>query len=111
MKSPESMQQLEELFHDAVGLDPQERADFIARIRNSHPDYAAAVESLIAAHERPDGLIDSPAYEVGAESIGNAQPALVVGQIVGHYQIVAPLGKGGMGEVYLASDAKLDRKV
>jgi len=36
---------------------------------------------------------------------------LVAGQVVGHYQVIAPLGKGGMGEVYLASDAKLDRKV
>src|SRR6266404_7791671 len=111
MKSPESMQQLEELFHEAVGLDPQERADFMARIRTSNPDFAAAVESLIAAHERPDGLLNSPAYEVDAESIATVQPALVVGQVVGHYQIVAPLGKGGMGEVYLASDAKLGRKV
>src|SRR5882762_5678456 len=111
MKSPESMQQLEELFHDAVGLDPQERADFIARIRTSNPDFAAALEALIAAHERPDGLLDSPAYEVHAESIANAQPALVAGQIVGHYQIIAPLGKGGMGEVYLANDATLERKV
>jgi serine/threonine protein kinase len=30
---------------------------------------------------------------------------------VGHYQVIKPLGKGGMGEVYLASDAKLDGKV
>jgi serine/threonine-protein kinase len=30
---------------------------------------------------------------------------------VGRYQAIAPLGKGGMGEVYLASDTQLDRKV
>ena len=28
-----------------------------------------------------------------------------------HYEILAPLGKGGMGEVYLAHDARLDRQV
>ncbi|HZI86482.1 MAG TPA: serine/threonine-protein kinase, partial [Pyrinomonadaceae bacterium] len=70
-----------------------------------------AVESLIAAHERPDGFIDSPAYEAVADVIAEKKPALVAGQVVGHYQIIAPLGKGGMGEVYLASDTKLDRKV
>ena len=34
MNTPESMQQLEELFHEAVGLEPPERADFMARVRN-----------------------------------------------------------------------------
>lgn len=111
MNTPESMQQLEELFHEAVGLEPSERAEFMSRARKSNPQLAAAVESLIAAHEQPDSLIDSPAFEAAAEMIADTQPALVAGQVVGHYQIVAPLGKGGMGEVYLASDAKLDRRV
>ena len=111
MQTPESMQQLEELFHEAAGLGPQERADLMARVRDSNPELAAAVASLIAAHERPEGLIDSPAYEAVADTIAKTKPALEVGQVVGHYQIIAPLGKGGMGEVYLASDTKLDRKV
>ncbi len=111
METPESMQQLEELFHEAAGLGPQERADFMARVRDSSPALAVAVESLIAAHERPDSLMDVPAHEAAAEMIAETQPALVAGQIVGHYQMVAPLGKGGMGEVYLANDTKLDRKV
>src|SRR5438552_17453692 len=109
MKTPESMQRLEELFHEAVRLGPQERADFIARLRGSNPELATAVESLVAAHEGPDRPIDSPAHEAVAELSANAQLALVVGQVVGHYQIIAPLGKGGMGEVYLANDAKLGR--
>ncbi|CAN5578676.1 hypothetical protein BH20ACI3_BH20ACI3_39540 [soil metagenome] len=111
METPESMQQLEELFHELEGLKPDERADFMARIRDSNPELVAKLESLIAAHEQPDSLIDAPAYEAAAEMIEEAPPALVAGQVVGHYQIVAPLGKGGMGEVYLASDTKLDRKV
>ncbi|MBA3356843.1 MAG: serine/threonine protein kinase, partial [Pyrinomonadaceae bacterium] len=111
METPESMQQLEKLFHEAAGLGPRERSDFMARVRDSNPELVVELESLIAAHERPDGFIDSPVYETAAESIAKAQPALVAGQVVGHYQIIAPLGKGGMGEVYLASDTKLDRKV
>lgn len=111
MKTPESMQRLEELFHEAVGLGPQERADFMARVQDADPELVAAVESLIAAHEGPDSLLDAPAYEAAAELIAETQPALVAGQVVGHYQVIAPLGKGGMGEVYLASDARLDRNV
>ena len=111
MKSPQDMMQLEELFHEAVGLEPRERADFIARVRASRPELATEVEALIAAHERPDNLVDAPAFEVAAEMIADSKPALVVGQVVGHYQILASIGKGGMGEVYLARDKTLDRKV
>lgn len=111
MKTPESMRRLEELFHEAVELEPQQRGDFMARIRDSNPELVSELASLISAHERPDGFIDSPAFEAAAEAIADTRPVLVAGQIIGHYQIVAPLGKGGMGEVYLATDTKLDRKV
>jgi serine/threonine-protein kinase len=37
--------------------------------------------------------------------------ALSTGTSLGHYEIRSQIGKGGMGEVYLAQDAKLDRRV
>ena len=111
MDTPESMQRLEELFHDAVGLDPQKRADFMARVREGNPELAAAVESLIAAHEEPDGLLDSPAYEAAAELIAaiaaGARRRAGRGTLSGHRSS----RKRRMGEVYLASDTQLDRQV
>ena len=36
---------------------------------------------------------------------------LSTGTKLGPYEILSPIGKGGMGEVFLARDSKLDREV
>jgi serine/threonine protein kinase/Tol biopolymer transport system component len=41
------------------------------------------------------------------KSTSSPQP----GQVISHYQIVRAIGRGGMGEVYLAEDLKLGRRV
>ena len=38
-------------------------------------------------------------------------PAPAIGQCLGPYQLVSPIGKGGMGEVWKGRDTRLNRDV
>ena len=42
---------------------------------------------------------------------GGGSHDAMIGRLLGHYQVEARLGRGGMGEVYLARDTRLGRKV
>ena len=111
MKSPEHWERVEDLFHAALKLEPSERAAFLDEVGASDPELLAEVESLIAAHEMEGSFIDSPAYDATTELVAPTQADSRLGRSVGRYCIVAPLGKGAMGDVYLAEDSTLRRKV
>src|SRR5262249_38412554 len=53
----------------------------------------------------------SPGFEVVAERRTEDRTSAIIGESIGHYQIEALIGVGGMGEVYLARDEQLERKV
>src|SRR5262249_35865338 len=52
-----------------------------------------------------------PAMEVAAQLIATERRAIKPDQFIGAYQIITQLGAGGMGEVFLAQDTRLGRKV
>src|SRR5258705_744816 len=109
--TPERWRKVKDLFHSALERESNHRALFLDEACAGDVLLRREVESLIASHERTGSFIDSPAYEVGAELLTDDQTETLVGQRIAHYEILALLGSGGMGEVYLAHDTRLGRKI
>jgi len=99
------------LFTAALGVKPEARGDFLANACDGDPELLAEVESLLRSHcDAADFLKDSAVMEVADRVI--AERTLPQGTFLGvQYEIESLIGSGGMGDVYLARDTRLNRKV
>ena len=102
---------LRALFEAALERPPAERAAFL-RDQSDDEAIRAEVESLMAAHEQAEGfLTESALCSVRENESLVDPPRLAAGSRLGAFEILEPLGAGGMGEVYRARDTRLDRFV
>ena len=100
-----------ELYHTAMELAPEARVEFLAGACGSDDELRREVESLLSARQQADGFIAGKMAGVVAVMAAQQQTTSLVGRSLGHYQALSLIGAGGMGEVYLAEDTRLDRKV
>jgi len=109
--NPERWQQIDQLFQAALGLAPEARSAFLAEACGGDEELRREVESLLESDERAESFIEAPAFERAAGLLAEEAAPTPVGRRFGHYRILSLLGAGGMGEVYLAQDTRLGRKV
>lgn len=108
---PERWKQIEQLCHAALERKESQRSAFLKEACGGDETLRWEVESLLAQEQEVDDFIEAPALEVVAKGLAKDQVESLLGQQISSYKILSLLGAGGMGEVFLAQDTTLDRKV
>ncbi len=94
---------IKQVFNQTLDLPRNERDVFLA---NHDSSVQNEVQELLKSHEEADEFIAEPAIiEFGLSQDLN------IGQVIDDYKIIAPIGVGGMGSVYLAERIGFEQKV
>jgi tetratricopeptide (TPR) repeat protein len=111
--TPERWQQIRDLLHSAMQLEPTQRPGYLERHCSSDPSLRRDVDSFLATEEDlRSSFLESPALAQSAPDQKTASlMVFTAGMKLGPYEIQSLLGAGGMGEVYRARDLRLDRTV
>lgn len=101
-----------EICNAALELEPGDREAFAREKCGSNIALFEEVRALLKLHETAEKFGEkSAAGEISSDSFTRLDQHLQAGDYVNHYEIVKLLGVGGMGEVYLANDSRLKRRV
>jgi serine/threonine protein kinase len=99
------------IHQDALEKDPAARAAFVRASCGGDETMLRDVQSLLSYEADAESFLERPAMDLARESSSEPPENTLAGRTLSHYQVVSLLGAGGMGEVYLARDARLDRSV
>jgi len=121
--TPQRWSQIKKVFNGAVERPAEERAAWLRAECGTDLALLEEAEKLLRSHDTLGPFLDRPAG-VDPEDLALAEPPepasdgdAAVGALwhagarVGEFEIIRPIGRGGMGVVYLATDRRLHRNV
>ena len=106
---------IDELIDEALELPDGERAEFVHSRTPGDPELRDEILTLLKAQADGDNFLLKSAMNVAAKALASdemdAFSSITLNGKIANYRVERLLGAGGMGEVYLAFDEKLKRKV
>src|SRR5438270_6915009 len=103
------LQTIEETFHAALECEPNRLSSFLDTRCAGDTALRTEVEALLASHRKEETSVEISIAACAANILESERLGPRVGETIGHYRILKPIGAGGMGEVYLASDINAGR--